>query len=145
MIYEKIKHTDLLSLQQFSNVYGFPENGALLRMFRDVNGGAPIGFFVGYYGEKSVFQIVQVEQLLLFDVGGMDELSASAIIETFYWEGSGIIPVAVCENGEYICYCGKAQENVMQVFDPETEEFHTLYTEEQDVYSADLFFDELKP
>ena len=140
MIYKNIRKTDYQNIVRFMNVYGFPINENLMKLFHSVNGGKPVGFHFKYekngkYVEDSVYK------LLSFDTDENENIYDAA--EMLLDGVTNPVPFAIDENENYICYLNGFPENIW-LYDMENSELYRIYTENEEIYDAETFFGDME-
>lgn len=139
MIIRKVKPVEYQTIQRFANIYGFPYDDNLIEIFQNINGGIVTGFHF-LYKENGVFETNIIKKILSFNPEDND--NTEEIIDVIDGD-ENLVPFAVTEDEDYLCYCNENDEYYIKLFRPDTEEFFDIYTEDKELYTPSMFFADL--
>lgn len=137
MIYEKIKPTNFSFIEKFAGVFNFPKNRKMKEFFCENNAGKFTCFSVKIQREN--FEEKRMKQLLSFNEN--DEENIYDAINNVYTDGSNVVPFAVDDEGNYLCYIEKT--DAVQYYEMDTMELYPIFDENEKEWATDDFFGEI--
>ena len=141
MLYKNIRHTSFKNIQRIASIYDFPYDEDLMDAFAAVNGGEPVDFKFKCINESGYEFDGIVKRLLSFDPDDNENIEeAMDIIGDL---GGTVVPFALDDEDNYICYVNNDDEATIKLFDINTCEYYNIYSEHGDDYDVDSFLDDL--
>lgn len=141
MFYRSIKPVDYQEIQRFANIYGFPYDESLMDIFYNINGGKPIGFSFMYDCGDTELVSSNIKRILSFNSD--DSYNFEEGFDIIGDNSGNIIPFAIDEDENYLCYYTLDDENSIKLFCSDNGEFYDVYSDSNDIYTPDNFFSDL--
>ena len=140
MFYKNIKPVKYHDIQRFANIYGFPYDKSLIDIFYAINGCKPTWFKFLYYCEEEPI-LSSIKQLLSFNPDDRHNMEEG--FEVINDNSGDVVPFAIDENDNYLCYYNLNGEEAIKLFCCDNEEYYNIYNTDNELYSLDDFFEDL--